>query len=56
MQEGMQGVGQVINNLVPVRVSEAKAATPTVMFSKGRLHMFSGDCRDAGVAEKRTAG
>jgi hypothetical protein len=42
----------VVDNLVPVRVSEAKAGTPTVMFAKGRLRMFAGDCRHAGVAEE----
>ena len=53
MQVSTQGVGQLlVENLVPVRMSEAKAGTPTVMFGKGRLHMFAGDCRDAGVAEK----
>jgi hypothetical protein len=35
----MQSVGQLlVDNLVPVRVSEAKAGTPNVMFGKGRQH------------------
>lgn len=35
----MQSDGRLlVDNLVPVRVSSAKAGTPTVMFGKGRLH------------------
>ena len=35
----MHSVSQLlVDNLVPVRVSEAKAGTPTVKFSKGKLH------------------
>ena len=35
----MHSVGQLlVDNLVPVRVSEAKAGTPTVKFGKGKLH------------------
>ena len=38
-QVGMHSVGQLlVDNLVPVRVSEAKAGTPTVKFGKGKLH------------------
>ena len=38
-QVGMHSIGQLlVNNLVPVRVSEAKVGTPTVKFGKGKLH------------------